>query len=665
MSEWPGDLSIPLPQPPPDSNITTFETNQSMYEKSFKSSNELQFRRTIDGYFLQQSALYDFSVDGWTNENLQNHAVDLHGSVVKTGFPFQRTSLGLEWLPSVAFTRRKREVLEVDGSDTAGVPGVVGDYKGAFRFGPSLGYNLFDIPVTTGGGLSLLVFDTLLPDQLSDLYWSRIHHDAGFYVSSDIGDYGTPHFGAPIYFYGKINAQSQQWDKVDLVGGVGALFYAHGFASGDSLFLLVADSVMNGKDAHLGETGEKITIINNDGRLENSLMFKTGTRLKPRAGLMPGLVYTYANYSIVFWDKEKLGDVMNGKHNLMLILHTDSAFVVDYQGGLSIESQNENRLHTHDINELEEQQVDLFDYDGIRMEMSHFVGKKFDFGLVVGYQFDIMRFSRIYKDSVATEVGWLKSEQDNDLVSRNHKATVSYACTEVCSLALFGGGGVYRSHFLKASRSGNNSIDRTYNVGMHAKIRLFDSVTLYETINARANVSEYEFPEVHRDPFDPPPYSRIFSSLLRIKYLPVEKVALQFKWNLKYDDEGIWAGREYRDSLYLDTAGTDNLDKYLLNNKTWEYILDLSATWTFLENAGIEVGTEFKDVYFQEVDRGEWVANSLGFGYLLVPRIGLNITPLQRPVLVSALCAAHLDFNERLNTQDSFWEISISGSFRF
>ncbi|MBD3346749.1 MAG: hypothetical protein GF401_16965 [Chitinivibrionales bacterium] len=638
---WPGEMTAPGQEAPTDSSGLKFGLVQDLYQRNLSSTNGMEWQFNDSSNYLEQNARYEASYDDIVDYNnaINHHFVDLSGSYTRKAWPFAFNSLGLEWNPTIALNNTRD----------------AGDFQGTIDIGPFVSISQFIVPMKLGGGIATKAWNTESEGDIKAISVDNTNFDPGFFLKAEVGNEQEPAFGLPLYMSGKVFARSI--GKTDLIGGIASALFCHAMPSNDSLFAFFADSVINGANILLGEGANgKTRFASLPGRLEHSYQIKAGIKAKARAHIIPGIIYGYKSYSKSYWDESLLTDVKNRKNMFQILAHTDSTFLFEYKGGIVFEWENEDWLFDREINSVDEAIINTNDYKGYRADMSHILSKNFPNGMGVEYEFGISRYSKTYSDSEYVNNVLYKGDNDFDQINQYHNGHVVVLSHAKCSVDVFGGGSSNLSHWLKAKRSGANVMDRFYRAGIHVGFYPSDKFSFDETFFAVAENSEYEHPEVHRTPFDPPSYQRKFPSRFKFRWNISDKARLSLNWDLIIDDNGYWDGKEYYDSLPESFE-----EKYRRQNKTLEQNIDIMLSLSPLQQFSFDMGTEFEDVYLQEWEpvADKWLVNPLGRGYLFAPYLNAGVIGKKHRFQLQSMNKIHFDINEEKDSQTGSRDFSF------
>ena len=362
VSQWPVSLQLPEQgEAPADSSRVGFVSGQNLYINTFKNHDSLTLRHVDSLYTAGQSMVYDLNNDALFNS--RNQYIDMSGMVLRKN-AFHGISLGLDWTPTIVIN-------SLNGSE-----GVLG----SMDIGPIVRLNPWHIPVSLRAGAAAKTWNDSLSSNLKQVRMNQFRNDKGYYGAFEIGDAVRPVFNLPLYFNAKVYDRSMENSK--LVAAIGSALLIRGLPTGDSLFILYADSLINGKDAALGQGQDgKTRYTNIAQRMERSYQVTGGLKGKQRLFLLPAMTYslsryTFANYS----EANSLSDRRDANNTVNFMLATRPDFFIKYSGGLCIDWETEDRvpgglsslIANSDGSNLDSLRVSLNGYNGYKATMANY-----------------------------------------------------------------------------------------------------------------------------------------------------------------------------------------------------------------------------------------------------------------------------------------------------
>ncbi|MBN1130860.1 MAG: hypothetical protein JXA71_17865, partial [Chitinispirillaceae bacterium] len=351
-------------------------------------------------------------------------------------------------------------------------------------------------------------------------------------------------------------------------------------------------------------------------------------------GFRPSVIYAYAENSVAYPTiMSVLSDVRQGLQSLTFQLGTNPDFPIVYQGGLKFSWGAETWLFKSDLSNSalnlpflspEEQKkltdslnVKLLDQNKYFATSDHRIVITLPSGMLMSYTLAAFRDSRTHTFSYrpgASDTGTIRSSEDNDRITINNRAGIAVGDFHGLDAEFYGVYSTYMLNYLKKEKSANNITDKGYRLGLNMTYRPTDRITLDERLSADAEVSEYIYKSMHRDPFDPPPYQRRLSSLLTVVGKVGEGWEILGRWAENVYDNGRWYGREYR----KDDSLKDKSGYYAIENKTIDYTLE--AGCAMVRSAlRIEGGCLFREIFDLRFDENRYVNTNYNRGYIIEP----------------------------------------------
>ncbi len=635
--EWPALFALPHENPASDSNCVQLGTEQGFYLKSLKSADSIMILRNSPKYGISQNAMYELTDDYWSGA--RNQFLDLSGEAVKKWLPLGLTA-GLEWRPVLLYQRQ---------SSSLGA-------LGALEAGPVMRLRPFGIPVMLHAGGTARAWE----DSLFDIdHYDEMNRDKGMYGGIELGDPNAPIVHMPLVL--NFKGYGRSMGTSNLVAATGYALLYHVMPTGDSLFALYTDSLVNG-NAQLGQTGGKPRLLDDPSRNERAFQLSAGVKGSPRLFLVPAAVFSYNQHSLVYLNQLNLSlDRKSRDYTLRLLLSTLPDFPITYCGGFRIDWENQQRLNGNPAaargvaSDLGSAQIDLDDYNAYHVSMVHNLSKYFSNGMGIAYSFDISRFSREYPLSFYLRGSdTIGTNNDNDLIVNKQKVTIVPIPASWGNATLYYDFSRNLSEFIKQDKSGKNETDWLYRIGATYKNTVFGRCTLSEATSADANITRYVFPAMNRG--SPPPYSRKWTSLTIADVPLARRASASMELNETYSDDGTLNSREYLDTALLQNKEfmAAYQDYYAIYTKIWIHQIKAAVLLRAMEKLSVNVGCAY-----QLNDARNFDALRLTYGP--TPQAGRRISPFTLlEFQASKRLAGKAAITYNFDTYMNFWDVRIT-----
>lgn len=654
--DWPRELVRPSVLDAADSTGFRAVTSQNLYERVWRSYNRGLYQFSDSTTYFKQLVQHELTFDRSTSLRTRDNTWDLAGAVFGSHLPERYGRLGLEWHP---FVRLKQLHTETNQSR----------FQGDVDFGPSYLISLRGIPTEAKAGVSARLWNTEVDERLWDTRLDDFSWRGGVFGSLDLGRFDQSLGGRPHHAVAKVYARTLG-EQTRLIGGQVRYLGYQGLQTGDSLFAHVADTLVHGDNAKLTEITRGISGFRDEPSItEHGLGLTLGFKGVSRLYIQPGLIYTFRTHQKTYpWNPGIVRDVKRLRvHQLSGILAADTSLPLLYKGGLSIRWEDENWLFDRIPTTTPELLTNRNDYGGIRIETNHHALARLPLGMALGYSFSIYRYSKSFVRDDSTESRY--GANDRDEILQEHDLKFMFLTFPRCSLDVFGGYSEYLSHYLNRAQSANNTVNRSYDMGLHAAVIPLKTLRLSETVGLNADVSSYEFPERHIG--DPPLYSRLFFSNFQATYAVFPRATLGFTWETTYVDEGFWDGQEYRDSLLSDSTRLAAREEYTIQTKTLTNRLLLSAQYNPFGSFEVEMGAEIRDEFPREYANDDYrVRSDIDEGDRVFPFLAIRDRSSRYPLMFEGRIQSHIYvLNRKALTEAQIresaelrsWEVSLVG----
>jgi hypothetical protein len=504
---------------------------------------------------------------------------------------------------------------------------------GAIGIGPVARLHPWRVPLTVRAGASVKAWNDSMAQGTGGFSSKAYDNDKGYYSAFELGDPEKPLFNLPLYVNARGYGRSMETAK--LMAGQGSALLALGLPTGDSLFTLYADSLINGRDALLGQGLDgKTRYTNLPSRFEHSFQIKSGIKGKKRWVLNSGLVYGFSNYSIEYPSSQAnmLSDRQNAVHSVNAMVSTEESFPLLYYGGMSVSWEKEDKLFKSAFGDTvnaagsntDSLRINNNDFVGFRAVMSHLLLLPLFKSGSLNYALDISRYSRTYPNFYRSGSDTVRNVDDNDWIVTRHYAEFTPASGPRGNVRLTGEYSINQRSYVRREKSADNSIDYLYRLGMSGVLVPHERLKIEGSALAEAKKTVYTFAQqrisMQLDPY-PPPYSRRFSTRLSLDWNITSALTFKTEWGELYWDGGRWVDYRYVDSTMLaKDSSLANLHAYFgIERKSWDHSLRGSFILSIPGAVDCEAGAAFEDIYYQQFKGDAFVLDNLGSGYKLIP----------------------------------------------
>lgn len=621
---WPEYLAPPDEEMVPDSSGLHAGLRQDIYGSTFESKDTLHWSLIDSTYALVQNARYGLI----RRYDAREQWLDLSGRYSRTARQSRvGSTYGLEWVPLLNLKQRDR------GN---------GWFQSTVDLGGRWESDPIGIPLMLRGGFSARGWNDSVPDDLVRTEFDDFHGSPGFYGGLSVG--GSRRLVERIPMYLNASVFGRYVEDAGLALARGTVLYGQGIASGDSMFVYIADSLSDGRESYLAEgQGSTTRSIDSPWRIENSLRAAVAFKGATSLHVTPSLSYRLRQAFVTYPEDNRnlLNDVSNTDHVFTILAQTDDKLFFRYRGGVTFVLGNEDWLFRQDVSrEVAGENLDSLrrnneDYQGSGAAMVHAVEVPMRNGAKISYSYLIDRRSRRYVNECRDSS--VMVFDDNDRQRQLHEAGVTILETQSWKAGVSGRYVREVLNYTKGQRSSNNKTDHGYQLQAVAVYTRGDRLLIGEVLTAESNMAEYKYTRdndggyIHQGSENAPPFSRRFVSVLSGKLSLGERWALSGKWNETYWDDGAWYGSEYFGS-YANTSADrpERTDYYAIERKSTEYRVELGISCAPRESFSFEVGSALQDIFQREYDGEKYETRHYGQGYLLEPYIKLAGTILGR-----------------------------------
>lgn len=572
---WPEALYYPYTEEQ-DLNINELSSKQDLHRGVYKTKNSLTYKNNDSIKQITQKIQYNFSDD--KPLNIQNHFLDLSGSIKRKQIPFNFTSIGIEWMPAAALHNNNN--------------------IGSMRLGPTIDVNYLTLPIHMSGGAAVDI-------------WNVRHNlstrsDPGFYGNISIGDNTLPLWEQiPIYAGGEIYGTYMSNSKIT-TGKVDMLF-AQKMPFAEGMFIYGADTLSKGRTAFFNEQGGGIPEYSTtDNKIINSLQLSIGLLNIGKTVIKPSIGYTLCHNSNSYPTPDRLlADNQNTKNIVFATLITDSGWFFDYNAGIQFTFEKEDWLYkeyfktgTKKTSQNSDSLVENNkDFNGFHAKMFHFIGKSFTNGMNISYSVNLERYQKIFTEFYVWESGNsydTSTQEDNDRVNYNHTLNLTLLSKE--KITFTGLGQYIRNErvFLRKEKSTQNQTNRIYRLETMLDVTPSENLLIKETIGIVGKNSDYHTPEVHK--YDFPSFSRRIYSKMNINIF-INTLKLNIIFNEVYRDNGYWKSHKY-----MNDEDLSNANYYAIEQKALETNLELSGTVGLSQFVKLKIGSLFQNTIFWKPD---------------------------------------------------------------
>ncbi len=531
---WPEEFRTPSKIVSEEASGTTIFSKQqfSMGTYTFDNLYHLLFHDSLKR--VEQSCKFTMANDH--NLNLQNYVLNLEGSYLRKKYPFDISSLGIEWTPAAYLNRNK--------------PLERGSSIGSLFLGPVLALEYMNMPIRLSGGGAVDVWPDSLPYSLAKARLSSFNSDNGFYGKVNVGDNRRPLLeSVPFYAQGSIFGKymSEAGNSKVTSGEINALF-VQDVPIGDTLFIYCADTLTKGRTAFFNEYGANIFQFTNlPNKTINSFQAAIGIKNIDLLFFKPSFMYKFDLSTIKYLPSSGvLGDLSVKRNIFSTAAQHTIGTNIDYKGGFSIILEEEDHLFKSKLPtrvvdgsaDNDSLKINSNDFTGYISNMFHFVNITLPNDMKCKYHFTINKHHKSFPNyySISNKI---YGGNDNDRVNFKHLLEFQLISSSNFSSTVVGEYIGDMNIYLKKENSANNRRDWIYHVAMNFFFNSDGTLPLKESIGVIARTARFDFPEFKEGQL--PPMSRNLYSRLSGEW------HLNEVWNLEGYLNGI-----YRDDGFVD-----------------------------------------------------------------------------------------------------------------
>ena len=663
VNQWPAELMLTqdTAKTAKDTNFTAFISGQRQYMNTFDNVDTLKINQNDSGHEARQLVSYWLEKSELFNSRKQ--FFDLSGAAVKKNVLLPGVSMGFDWTPILLFNSQETS----QGA------------LGSMDFGPVVRFSPFQVPMTLRAGVSGKIENDSLPmERIGSLHPDDFGKDRGFYGAFGVGKTNVPLPHIPLF----INAQGygRSMKSSHLFAGIGQAQFFRDVPTGDTISVLYTDSLINGKDALMGEgTNGKSYFLNIPDRIERSYEIKGGIKGKYRFHLQPAFVYSFSRYSLNYQslnagspERPNLGDRRNTNQSVAFMLGNDPSFFINYSGGLRVNWENEEKLFGNKIDmtkpadsaNIDTLKVKLNEYTGYKAAMDHTLSILSKSGRGLQYAFNISRYSKTFPNYYYQGADTTRNNSDQDWILQSHHLDIIPVSGDVGKITVSGAYSTNLRYYLKAEESAYNSVDYIYNIGITTMAKTSERFNLLYGLTAAAKRTEYEFPDQYAKVSSIPPYySRGITSDLTLSYSLTKSIFLTVEWPEHYQDEGAWYGRESIDTTILTTDSARALftPYYGILRKQWNHRLSLTLGDTVDKPLQGQCGVSIERIVRTKYNvlQSVFIPDNQGTKYVIVPYVAFNSK-------VGDHFSILLKLKRYIDTiDDDYWDFTLLFSARF
>jgi len=655
---WPSVFMVPGQADNESQNDSSYLSisNRITILEMLKNESRVRWQKSDSRYKMEQNA--DYVLSNY-NVNTRNQYLDLSGSLLFNHFESNNLWLGLDWMPVAVYNKRQ----------SGGV------FQSKLDAGPVLRAEVFRIPLAVRAGVSANIWNENVSKAVFRSGFSGFNSDPGLYAGCEIGDPSQKLNFFPVYLNIKAIGRSINNNGLGII--MGSVLAAEQLQSGDSIFIYAGDSLSNGKELYLGESEGNTIYKPTPWNINHSMSAATGLKMKERLGFVPAAFYRFNLKSTSYpSDRFSLNDVKTVANSLNFQLSTSEIYFFDYSGGIEISWEDEDWLFTKKLGTalntqvvadsqtiIENMQIkaNVNDKNSIVSKTDHYFLIKFPRNFFLDYALGVNRDARMYNNHYLSggEKTWNHNESDN--VRILHHAGLFYEEEKKVHLELYGDYKKTYSYYYRKERSGESRIRQGYKIGSRI-LYSNNRFSIDEELYAECDITDYKFPYAHKDTldfyFDPPPYSRRVSSVMRTKWSIREDFHLTGMWIETYSDFGKWYGREYFEEEI-------SKEYYAIESKTIDYLIQAGIEIDF-DKISFSSACSFRDIYYRSYDfkSDSYTIEDLGDGYIFEPSMKLTH--------YSDKLRLQMSVGRRINTKDDSkwdfkknWDIAFIAEGRF
>lgn len=600
----PEELTWPRPAPDDDTSRLQVNTEQALFDKTFTSMDNLLYRPVYGPYRIEQELWYELRRDRLRN---YRHYVNASGSVHRTLSSVPWLKPGLDWTPVTQIYKWNEGVNALMTLDA----------------GPSVLFDLKGIPLGVRAGLSGRRVDSLWS-------WREGEHrsSVGAYTSFKFGALDSVNPYAPLYFYSEGVARSIESSAMASVRG--SALGAFSIGPKDSVFFYGYASVFNGKEGYLEESADSRSshFSSTPWRIEHNVNAVAGFRGRKRLVFHPTFYYAWSGNQLAFPTDDRKRDERTVRQTLSAAAHTDSAANLSYQGSISFDWREHDKLFKAEFperstpNNLDSLKLNLWDHASFSPRTDHQLTFRLPLSTKLRYDLSLYRVLMEYPNFFMSNGVMVVNADDNDRLTKTHRLALAYEGDRMISGELYGEITDYTLVYLKSAKSSSNRTDREQKIGLLLEWDPDARLSFSESVLAEAKKGEFHFVEFHQEPVDRPRYSRALSSDFSASWMFLPGMQLKGSWSVKYSDYGFWYGREYMETT-LAQDSTAAVDYYAITSKSVYYTLDMSL---LLQRnlLSAELGNAFTDTYDRFFQSGNYIVTN-DKGYTTKPYCNFNL----------------------------------------
>ncbi|MBN1982799.1 MAG: hypothetical protein JW795_14795 [Chitinivibrionales bacterium] len=587
---WPEYLAVPTPVTPDADSLqapSNLAADQLVGQDYYRVRvNTTTFARTS---LLQRQQFLRYELSQYHSLAIQNHSVDCSGFFLKQRYPFESSSLGIEWIPVVTVNR-----------DYGQKSGNAVTY---LRVGPLMDFSYLELPVRFSTGSSIDAWQNL-PLRLSKL--STIKSDAGVYAKLKVGDNTRPlREGIPIVAAGQVTASFMNQSKITQ-GDVNSLYYAD-VPFADTLFVYCADTLSKGRTAFFKKINkQEYAYLTTSNRSINSLGAMVGMRNIGSYLLRPSLLYSFARRSTDYLkNANTLGDFLNTDHTIGVAVFSVAGTKLDYGASVVYKHAVEDRLYNSKISSFIVTKDSLSNRDTLYENSKDFIersiataqslSKTFSNGMKVRYTLDVSIDKKRYPHFFVTLTNGLRdtsSRNDRDKAMYHNLAELTLWSSPRLLCMVSGEYIENVSAFLRKECSMNNQTGTTYAIDLSIVYNAVRPLTLSQNFDALSEIKQYHFPQFQKNP---PPMNRRFGSKTAVNYLCRHSTAIDGYWNEIYIDNGYL--KSSAATRAQPPASLQNSDTYAILNKSLETALEVGVKHFLDTNFSVRCAGYLQNIY--------------------------------------------------------------------
>lgn len=618
---WPRELTLPKTAPVEDDSIadsvSMVLTNDISLYQSFQTRNRLRYERLYSWGNFAQRADYYLRQFG---DNSRNQFVDLSGSVLRHDLLADGVTIGFDWTPVLSLSQRQ------DG----------GELRSSMDVGPVLASSMAGIPYQLRAGLFGYGYNKNIVS-LQSTKFDDYHGDPGIYSAFEAGDSTRP-VSSTLPLYGSMRGIGRlvQGNGIGLF--IGSVLYANElplFGGSDSIFVQVGDSIANATGLSIGDYEISSFDAITASPLTHSLSGTVGFSAQERFGLTPALLYRYDLHTVSYTSAlASRNDVKRTANTVTMQMNTRQDLVLIYSGGLSLCREVEDWLYKETfgayptdttLSTLASFKKNLSDHMSTIVQSDHELQLTLPKGFSVAWQLHALKDANAYTFSFHPKIFSSDSLIHNINESDRRKITnhlaVGYEYPFRFKIELYGEYSRLNQYYYRSERSGESKSADEYRLG---GVTQFDLQRLHveEVVYVDVESEDFLFKEIHRDPFNPPWYSRTLSSSCRAVYrLVPDRLHLAGKLVNTFSDNGQWYGRAY---LPEDVAAV-RADYYAVDRKSNDYWIELFAEFRGA-NTVLTFGNSLRDVFSRKFNTKTqtYDIQNNGSGYTIEPYVKLQ-----------------------------------------